>query len=395
MPDRAIVYLSDAGSLEAATLKIAGRPVLFRVLMTLARVGIHRIGLPGALREGKSELMLLGDARLASAIVWLDHLSPDERAVWTESPALLIPVNVLLDAISLKRLLNAPSAADGAGLEESKGTPFPVLLAPPDLLVSTWDRLAAGHPLGEELEIHLRQHRMTLVPGGMILVTDTTGQRQAEAALYRSLGTDADSRVDLLINRRCSRLLTRFLVNLPVTPNQVSIASLFLGLGSAWGFWWATPTSSLFGLILYMLSVVADHSDGEIARLTFQESAFGEWLDFSVDTLIHALLVLGMGFTARAAGGSFAIAAGGAAAFGVLMSASFARLLSTEANPEEGLGRFLRGLGNRDLFYLILVLFIGSLWIAPGFLPFLVGVLAVGSQAYWLTCLVRRRMAAR
>lgn len=397
MPDRAIVYLSDAGGLEAATLKIAGRPVLFRVLMTLARAGIRRVGLPGALREGKSELTPLGDARVASAIVWLDHLSPDERAAWTESPALLIPVNVLLDPPSLKRLLNAPSGADGTGLEESKGTPFPVLLAPPDLLVSTWDRLVAGLPLGEELEIHLRQHRMTLVPGSglMIAVTDATSQRQAEAALYRSLGTDADSRVDLLINRRCSRLLTRFLVNLPVTPNQVSIASLFLGLGSAWGFWWATPTSALLGLILYMLSVVADHSDGEIARLTFQESAFGEWLDFSVDTLIHALLVLGMGFTARATGGSFAIAAGATAAFGVLMSASFARLLSREVNFEEGLGRVLRGMGNRDLFYLILVAFIGCLWIAPRFLPFLVGVLAVGSQAYWLTCLVHRGMAAR
>jgi len=397
MRDRAIVYLPDAGSLEATTLKIAGRPVCFRVLMMLARAGIRHIGLPGALREEKSGLALLEDARLASAIAWLDHLPPGERAAWTGNPALLIPVNVLLDQASLGRFLNTPSEGGGAGLEESKGTHFPVLLAPPELLVSTWDRLAAGLPLGEELEIHLRQHRMTLVAGGgfMIAVTDTTSQRQAEATWYRSLGTDADSRVDRLINRRCSRLLTRFLVRLPVTPNQVSLASLFLGLGSAWGFWWATPVSSLLGLILYMLSVVADHSDGEIARLTFQESAFGEWLDFSIDTLIHALLVLGMGFTARAVGGVFAIVAGGAAAFGVLMSAFCARLLSREPNAEEGLGRLLRGLGNRDFFYLILVAFIGCLWIAPGLLPVLVGFVAVGSHAYWLTCLVRRGMEAR
>jgi phosphatidylglycerophosphate synthase len=198
--------------------------------------------------------------------------------------------------------------------------------------------------------------------------------------------------VDLLINRRCSRLLTRLLVNFPVTPNQVSLTSLLLGLGGAWGFWWATPASALLGLVLYMLAVVADHSDGEIARLTFQESAFGEWLDFSIDTLIHALLVLGMGFTARAVGGALTVAAGGVAAFGVLLSALFTRLLSRETNGEERFGRFLRGLGNRDLFYLILVAFIGSLWVAPQLLPFLVGILAVGSQAYWLTCLVRRSL---
>jgi phosphatidylglycerophosphate synthase len=178
-----------------------------------------------------------------------------------------------------------------------------------------------------------------------------------------------------------------------VTPNQISFTSLVLGLAGAWGFWWATPTSALFGLILYMLAVVADHSDGEIARLTFQESAFGEWLDFSIDTLIHAVLVLGMGLTARPVGGSLAVAAGGVAAFGVLMSAFFARLLSRETNQAERLGSLLRALGNRDLFYLVLVAFIGSLWMAPQLLPFLVAVLAVGSQFYWLACLIRRGMA--
>lgn len=398
MPDRAIVYLPDAGSLEASALAIAGRPMLFRILMTLARTGIRCIGLPEILRAAKSDLPLLGDGRLGSVIVWLDSLPPGERAAWTSDPVLLIPVNVLLDPPSLGRLLNAPNSAGGVGLEESKGTLFPVLLAaPPDLLTPLWDRLATGAPLGEELDNHLRQQRMTLVPGSgfMIPVTDAASQRQAEAALYRSLGTDADSRVDRLINRRCSRLLTRLLVHLPVTPNQVSLVSLFLGLGSAWGFWRATPVSSLLGLVLYTLAVVADHSDGEIARLTFQESAFGEWLDFSIDTLIHALLVLGMGLAARAAGWPLAVAAGGVAAFGVLMSALFARLLAKEASPEERLGRVLRVLGNRDLFYLILVAFIGCLWTAPQLLPLLVGLVAVGSQAYWLTCLGRRGMAAR
>lgn len=226
----------------------------------------------------------------------------------------------------------------------------------------------------------------------MIPVTDGASREHAESVLYGSLGTEADSRVDLLVNRRCSRLLTRLLIRLPVTPNQVSLSSLFLGLGGAYGFWWATPTSALLGIILYMLAVVADHSDGEIARLTFQESAFGEWLDFTSDTLIHALLVLGMGFTAQPVGGLLAVAAGGVAAFGVMMSAMFARLLTREAEGDERFGRLLRGLGNRDLFYVVLVAFIAGLWLAPGSLPFLVGVLALGSQAYWLTCLVRRGM---
>lgn len=396
MSDRAVVYLPDPSSLEAAALRIAGRPILFRTLMTLVRAGIRRIGLPGSLRRDASDLQLRSDDRLRSVIVWLDRLPREERIPWTNHPLLLVPVNVLLDPSSVGKVLNAPNSPDGTALEESKGTLSPVLLAPPNLVTSLWDRLALGVPLGEELDIHLRQNRISLVPGSgfMIPVTDATSRRYAESALYRSLGTEADSRVDLLINRRCSRVLTRLLVRLPVTANQVSLTSLVLGLGGAWGFWWATPTSALVGLILYMLAVVVDHSDGEIARLTFQESAFGEWLDFSIDTLIHALLVLGMGITAHAVGGPPAVAAGGMAAFGVLMSAFFARLLSQEKNGAKRLGGLLRGLGNRDLFYLVLVAFIGSLWLAPQFLPLLVWILAVGSQGYWLACLARGRRAA-
>jgi hypothetical protein len=197
MRDRAIVYLPDRFGDTASALRVAGRPVLFRTLMTLVRGGINRIGLPGVLRDGRSDHLVRGERRLQSVIVWLDRLAPDERAAWTSASLPLIPVNVLLDPISLGRLLDAPESAGGIALEESKGTLSPVLLAPPDLLASLWDRLAAGDPLGEELDIHLRQNRMSLVPGSgqMIPVTDEASRSHAEDALYRSLGTEADSAV--------------------------------------------------------------------------------------------------------------------------------------------------------------------------------------------------------
>lgn len=146
---------------------------------------------------------------------------------------------------------------------------------------------------------------MTLVAGAgfFVPVLDDASRSEAEATLFRSLGIWADSRVDRVINRPCSRWLTRFLIRLPVTPNQVTLVSLGFGLAAAWELWGATPASALAGLILYMLAVVVDHSDGEVARLTFQEPTFGEWLDFTVDTVIHALLVLGMGVTASRTGG--------------------------------------------------------------------------------------------
>jgi len=259
------------------------------------------------------------------------------------------------------------------------------------------DRLVAGAPIAEELELRLRSDRVSLIAGGgyFVPVTDSGSRREAEAALYRSLGTEADSLMDRLINRRCSRWLTRLLVRFPVTPNLVSLVSLALGLAAAWQFWSATPASALLGLLCYLTGVVVDHADGEIARLTFQESALGRWLDLSADTVTHALLVLGIAVTASRIGGTLMLAGGALAACGIFMSALFANLILPRMRPPERLGRALVRLGNRDPFYLVLISFILLLWKAPWALTYLVGVLALGSQAYWLTCLARWKRLAR
>ena len=84
------------------------------------------------------------------------------------------------------------------------------------------------------------------------------------------------------------------------------------------------------------------------------------------------------------------VLAGAAAAVGVVLSALFARLLPEASGQEERPSPVLKGLGTRDCFYVVLLAFILALWLAPGALPPLVGLLAVGSQGFWLTCMLRR-----
>ncbi|MBI4588364.1 MAG: CDP-alcohol phosphatidyltransferase family protein [Candidatus Rokubacteria bacterium] len=397
MTDRAVVYLPDPTSRAAAAAQVAGRAMLLRTLMTAERAGVCQIALPALFRDQTIQAMIDAHSGLRTSVVWLDRLGTDAARTWSGGRLLLLPPNVLLDPLSLRRLLEGRDPGGGIALEESKGSPWPILLAPPALSASLWERLVEGAALGEDLETELRQGRMTLVAGaGFFLpVLDEASRNEAEATLYRSLGIRADSRVDQLINRRCSRWLTRLLIRFPVTPNQVTLLSLAFGLAAAWMLWSATPASALVGLILYMLAVVVDHSDGEVARLTFQESAFGEWLDFSIDTVVHALLVLSMGVTASRVGGRVMLFAGVCTAFGVILSALFARLLPEAPGREERLSTLLKGLGTRDLFYVVLLAFILSLWQAPKALPILVGLLAVGSQGYWLTCLARRWVTRR
>ncbi len=46
----------------------------------------------------------------------------------------------------------------------------------------------------------------------------------------------------------------------------------------------------VFGSLLFLLSTVIDGCDCELARLTFQESAFGAKLDVTMDNVVHGVL---------------------------------------------------------------------------------------------------------
>jgi phosphatidylglycerophosphate synthase len=86
-----------------------------------------------------------------------------------------------------------------------------------------------------------------------------------------------------------------------ITPNQLTIAALLLGLGAAVCFAQGTSAWLLAGAALFHLGFVLDCMDGKIARLKGTGSAFGAWLDYVFDrirVLICALCLLGGFFLA-------------------------------------------------------------------------------------------------
>ena len=211
MTHRAVVYLPDPTSRAAAATQVAGRAMLLRTLMTLARAGVSRIGLPGLFRDPTIEAAISADTHLREAVAWLDRLNAREASEWSRGPLLLLPPNVLLDPPSLRKLLAGRDPGEGIALEESKGSPWPILLAPSALSAALWERLAEGTPLGDDLDVQLRQGRMTLVAGAgfFVPVLDEASRSEAEATLFRGLGIRADSHVDRVINRPCSRWVAR------------------------------------------------------------------------------------------------------------------------------------------------------------------------------------------
>jgi len=87
-----------------------------------------------------------------------------------------------------------------------------------------------------------------------------------------------------------SRAISRRLAPYAVTPNQITIFSI--GLGIVGALWLLRPTYcfGLLGSFLFLASTVIDGCDGEIARLKFQESAEGARLDVIGDNIVHAFL---------------------------------------------------------------------------------------------------------
>lgn len=202
--------------------------------------------------------------------------------------------------------------------------------------------------------------------------------------------------------RHFSVPVSRFLIRMPVTPNQVTTGSLVCALSAAWCF--ATPgddTQSL-GALLFFAFYLLDNCDGEIARAKGLSSRFGQYYDTFVDWLGHAALFLGLASGVAAERHSdwwlwfgAAAALGATVNYGIGLAADLqaeARHAEdaareppprpTLAEPLAAFGFFLRELSRADFcFILILLALVDQTWL-------LLPAAAVGAQAYWLASFI-------
>jgi phosphatidylglycerophosphate synthase len=378
----AALYLASPADASTASSAVAGRPVAFRMLMAAVRAGCRRVYVPDIFRASHVERAIAATPSARAAAVWLAH-----DAKPPGGPLLLLPAAAVVPPSALAPLLTAPPLAL---LTASRGGDAPVVAAGAALAATLWTSIAAGRPLGDALGRALQSAEVAAIPGPgwYVRAVSPAARKEAEAHLCADLASAIDTWLDTVFHRRLSRPLSRAAVAAGMTPNQVTLASLLVGLGAVWCFWQATPARALVGLVFYAGAVVLDHADGEVARLTLSESPFGAWLDVAVDTAIHALLVVAMGMTAQQVGGDGAALAGLLAAIGVVASAT----LTQTSPPARGgrIGVLLDALSNRDGFYAMLVIFILGLALRPGALPALMIFLAVGCHAFWLSRLVYR-----
>lgn len=90
-------------------------------------------------------------------------------------------------------------------------------------------------------------------------------------------------------------MMMRPLVRRRVNPNHVTTARLAVGMLAMAGFCAGGYLWTNIGALLFVLSNLLDHADGELARMTGQQSRFGHVYDLASDALIHVLLFVAIG----------------------------------------------------------------------------------------------------
>jgi phosphatidylglycerophosphate synthase len=98
---------------------------------------------------------------------------------------------------------------------------------------------------------------------------------------------------------RLARFLIRPLKNSRVTPNHITTLGLITGLAA--GALYASGEGGLanVGALLFMLSALIDHADGELARFAGKSSKFGSYYDQIVGVVNYVALFVGIGLGLR------------------------------------------------------------------------------------------------
>lgn len=300
---RALVIDNDASGLSSET-RVAGLTLLRRTLLTAWRAGAEAAVVVARdddtarrLRERESGLpipvtVLPGDDPPTPA--------PDDRI-------LVLAPQTCPTVEALERLLTA-GEPPLAGLADGDDSP------------GVW--LLSGS--------HCTNSAACAPPDAAIVSLGSNGYRRlrtlddiarADRAMYHGLTSVSDGYIDRVFNRKISRWFTRRIINLPITPNQVTWFHFSLGLLAAWLFWHGSYATDILGALLFQLSVALDCSDGEVARLKFQFSKFGSWLDVGTDNIVTVAIFAAIAKAAAVRlGVPLALSLGVLSVTGVLMS---------------------------------------------------------------------------
>tara|TARA_B100000315_G_scaffold185427_1_gene174561 strand:- start:5811 stop:6446 length:636 start_codon:yes stop_codon:yes gene_type:complete len=197
--------------------------------------------------------------------------------------------------------------------------------------------------------------------------------------------------------RRFSNPVSRVLIRLPITPNQISIASLIFGLAGCFYISRNNFDDQLLGSFLFIVGYIFDNCDGEVARHKNLATDLGRKLDSFVDWIVHAVFFIALGYgIAREAQDNIWLWLGLMGGLGSTINYSLGIFLDdpnasqdlVAASQPETIKDYIifvfRELFRADFCFIVLLLTLfDNLWV-------LLPAAAIGAQVYWILYLTSR-----
>jgi CDP-L-myo-inositol myo-inositolphosphotransferase len=295
---------------------VGGVALLKRTILALRREGVRRFVVVFADHAVPSAFAR--DRQLSGIdIEWIANLERPSEDGWSLRCArphvrgdfFLLSCDRVFSPEIVRTLLTEP--LDGATLAFAGGQPVGIATAGRDLL----DAVEVVRTAGDTLELE-RAYGVLAARGALRkadvgdawfhAVTGDVSRRAAERMLVASLRKSVDGVIARHINRRFSLAMTQILMHFPVRPNHVTAASLLVSIAAAVLAAMATvanPWWLVVGAALWQLASMMDGIDGELARLKFGESRFGEWFDTLTDDVGKFTFFIGSGIGATAVSG--------------------------------------------------------------------------------------------
>jgi phosphatidylglycerophosphate synthase len=391
-----LVLLAPAtGLLDAANIARGreGDPVVLGL-------GLTRRAVLAAGRSGYGHVFLLASNGVTAP--WMPVVA-DWRNLAARSPSfetarvVIAPAAILAETDWLQRLAATRIEAAAWAAARNRIVVLPSGLGPDlvDLLEGAEDLSAVEGRLAS----HLGPAERIAVDINPLVIETPADVPVAERRLMRSLVKDTDGFMARHVERPISLMISRRLAGTAVTPNQMSLISIAVGLCGAPFFLSARPLLQTVGALLFLAHSILDGCDGELARLKFQQSRWGGILDFWGDNVVHVAIFacMGVGWS-LAERALWPLWLGAAAVLGTLGSAGFVywRLMrvkdggdtlftSVSDAPERPLTRLLDSASRRDFIYLVilLALFGRSSWF--------VALAGIGAPVYFFLVLLAAR----
>jgi phosphatidylglycerophosphate synthase len=285
----AVILPPTAASFEV----VAGMPLIQRTVLSALRSGFDRIIVMGNEHGTQLRQLLQRDARTRAVDV-ADHLPPVEGSSVT-----VIPSDRLVTAATLTRVRSA--SLNGRPLLFGSGARTDIALCRPPAL-SAIDLSAVATQGADGVWAALRvggAEPMPLEGEVCIPIHDARSAAAAEVALCERLRADtavSDGPLAHWIDRRISLRISRWLArHTRLRPNHITVVGTTVGLLAAALLSMGTYWTGLAGTLLFLCATIIDGCDGEVARLTFTESAFGQKFDVTTDNIVHLAIFVGLG----------------------------------------------------------------------------------------------------